>query len=33
MKSTRGAKIGQVYKQDIDQGKIPGVVVMIARKG
>jgi CubicO group peptidase (beta-lactamase class C family) len=33
LSSERLAKIGQVYKQDIDQGKIPGVVVMIARKG
>ncbi len=33
LSSERLAKIGRVFKQDIDQGKIPGVVVMIARKG
>jgi CubicO group peptidase (beta-lactamase class C family) len=33
LSSERLAKIGQVFKQDIDQSKIPGAVVMIARKG
>ena len=33
LSSERLAKTGRVFKQDIDQGKIPGVVVMIARKG
>src|SRR5579864_9356516 len=33
LSSQRLEKIGQVFQQDIDAGKIPGVVVMIARKG
>jgi CubicO group peptidase (beta-lactamase class C family) len=33
LSSERLARIGQIFKQDIEQGKIPGVVVMIARKG
>jgi CubicO group peptidase (beta-lactamase class C family) len=32
LSSERLGKIGQVFRRDIDQGKIPGVVVMIARK-
>jgi CubicO group peptidase (beta-lactamase class C family) len=33
LSSERLAKIGRVFKQDIEQGRIPGVVVMIARRG
>src|SRR5689334_14209377 len=33
MSSQRLAKLGQVLKQEIDAGKLPGAVVMIARKG
>jgi len=33
LSSQRLEKIGQVFKQDIEAGKIPGVVIMIARKG
>ena len=33
LSSERLAKIGRYFKQEIDQGRIPGVVVMIARKG
>ncbi len=33
LSSQRLEKIGQVFQQDINAGKFPGVVVMIARKG
>jgi CubicO group peptidase (beta-lactamase class C family) len=33
LSSQRLEKIGQVFKQEIAQGKLPGAVIMIARKG
>ncbi len=33
MSSERLARIGQVLREDIDKGRIPGAVVAIARKG
>ena len=33
LSSQRLERIGQVFRQDIDQGKLPGVVLAIARKG
>src|SRR5438046_238057 len=33
LSAQRLEKIGEVFKRDIEQGKLPGVVVMIARKG
>jgi CubicO group peptidase (beta-lactamase class C family) len=33
MASDRLDRIGTVFKQEIDQGKLPGVVIMVARKG
>jgi CubicO group peptidase (beta-lactamase class C family) len=33
MSSQRLQNIGQVFKQEIDQGKLPGAVIMVARDG
>ena len=33
MSSQRLERIGKAFHKDIDQGKLPGVVIMIARKG
>src|SRR3954452_3392732 len=33
LSSERLARIGKVFGQEIDQGRLPGVVVAIARKG
>ena len=33
MSSQRLERIGTAFHKDIDQGKLPGVVIMIARKG
>ena len=33
MSSERLAKMGEVFKKEIQEGKIPGAVIMIARKG
>src|SRR5581483_11969347 len=33
MSAQRLGRIGEAYKHEIDQGKLPGVVVMVARKG
>jgi CubicO group peptidase (beta-lactamase class C family) len=33
MSADKLAKIGQVLKREVDQGKLPGAVVMVARKG
>src|ERR671921_592345 len=33
LSAQRLERIGQVFRQEIDQGRLPGVVVAIARKG
>jgi CubicO group peptidase (beta-lactamase class C family) len=33
MSSERLAKIGEVFRAEIQDGKLPGAVIMIARKG